>query len=330
MKLTRFARFASLAAGSAALVLSSVALAAAPAAPAGAKKPVMGELPPTGSGPRMDIVFVIDSTGSMGGEIENVKSEVTSMAKEILAGKPTPDVRFGVVDYRDKGDDFRVRNIELTRDFDAVYKFINSIFAGGGGDGPESVNMGLETAVYKMAWDKDRNTAKMVFLLGDAPGHEYDGEKGYKEIALRAKKDGITVNTIACRDWAEMLTEWKDIAKITGGEFSTLKYKGVAVDTAGKSKTVVTDGSTTYVADEEISAADWSKDISTLKAEKKLRAAKAGEFGAAAGVYGGSSGAGGAAAAAPAPSMIARDKSDVGSVMTKAAKKAAMDHGVSY
>jgi hypothetical protein len=327
MTRSRFTRFASFVAGTALLTVAGAALAA----DASAKKalPLGGELPAGGAGPRMDIVFVIDSTGSMGGEIENVKSEVTGMTKEILAGKPRPDVRFGVVDYRDKGDDFRTRNLELTRNFDEVYKFINSIFAGGGGDGPESVNMGLEDAVYRMPWDKDRNTAKMVFLLGDAPGHEYPGEKGYKEIALHAKAAGITVNTIACRDWAEMVTEFKDIARLTGGEFSSLKYKGVAVDTSGKSKTIVTDGSTTYVADEELDAKEWAKDVDSLKKEGKLRAAKPGEFAGAGTISTGGMG-GAPAAAAPAPYTVARDKSDVGSVMTRSAKKAAEAKGVSY
>jgi len=326
MARSRFTRFASFIAGTALLTGAGAALAADAAKKA---SPLIGELPPGGAGPRMDIVFVIDSTGSMGGEIENVKSEVTGMTKEILSGKPRPDVRFGVVDYRDKGDDFRTRKLELTRNFDEVQKFINSIFAGGGGDGPESVNMGLEDAVYRMSWEKDRNTAKMVFLLGDAPGHEYPGEKGYKEIALHAKTEGIIINTIACRDWAEMVTEFKDIARLTGGEFSSLKYKGVAVDTSGKSKTIVTDGSTTYVAEGAMDDKEWAKDIDALKKEGKLRAAKPGEFAGAGTIATGGS-AGAPAAAAPAPYTVSRDKSDVGSVMTRSAKKAAEAKGVSY
>ena len=96
MKLSRFARFSSFVAGAAVLAISGAASADKPTPAPASKKAVMGELPPTGAGPRMDIVFVIDSTGSMGGEIENVKSEVTSMTKEILAGKPSELILVGL------------------------------------------------------------------------------------------------------------------------------------------------------------------------------------------------------------------------------------------
>ena len=334
----RMTKYAALAAA-AALISAIPALADAKSKPK-YKKVLAGEDLPTGAGPRMDIVFVIDSTGSMGGEIGTVKAEVKSMVGEILAGDPRPDVRFGVVDYRDKGDVFRVRTLEMTRAFDSVYSFIDTIAASGGGDGPESVNKGLETAVDKMSWDEDKNTAKMVFLLGDAPGHAYPGEKHYTAIAKTAKKEGIIINTVACRDWDEMITQWKEIAKLTGGEFSRLKYRDVVVDAKGKSKTVITDGTETLVAEGEMSDDDWGKDIETLKKEKKLRSAKPGEFAGTASSssygYGRGSGAmAGAAAdaapaAAPAPYSIGRDKSDVGKRMLETVKRAAKKKGVSY
>ena len=51
--------------------------------------------------PRVEVVFVLDSTGSMGGLIEGAKQKIWAIANGIVAQKPTPDVRFGLISYRD-------------------------------------------------------------------------------------------------------------------------------------------------------------------------------------------------------------------------------------
>ena len=163
-----------------------------------------------------------------------------------------------------------------------------------------------------MDWDADKNTAKMVFLIGDAPGHAYPGEKHYKAVAKHAKKSGIIVNTIACRDWAEMMTQFKEIAKLTGGEFTRLSYSEVAKGTDGKDRTIMTDGDDTWVADGVLSDKEWKKGVKKLKKEGKIRKAKPTDF------------------AAGAPGYIGRGKSDLGARMTEKAKKAASAKGVAY
>ena len=53
---------------------------------------------------KLDLAFVIDTTGSMSGLIQGAKDKVWSIAKHIVSGKPTPDVSIGLVAYRDLGD----------------------------------------------------------------------------------------------------------------------------------------------------------------------------------------------------------------------------------
>src|SRR5512143_2860384 len=54
--------------------------------------------------PKVEVVFVLDTTGSMTGLIQGAKEKIWSIAKHIASGKPTPDVSIGLVAYRDIGD----------------------------------------------------------------------------------------------------------------------------------------------------------------------------------------------------------------------------------
>ena len=54
--------------------------------------------------PRLDVVFLLDATGSMGDEIDAVKEKIQEMISQIAVGDPAPDVRFGIVAYRDRRD----------------------------------------------------------------------------------------------------------------------------------------------------------------------------------------------------------------------------------
>ncbi|MBM3465569.1 MAG: VWA domain-containing protein, partial [Armatimonadetes bacterium] len=78
---------------------------------------------PTPPGPRIDVCFLIDSTGSMGDEIDVVKARVVKMMDQIQAGKPRPRVRFGVVAFRDKGDEYLTRACDFSGDSQRVRAF---------------------------------------------------------------------------------------------------------------------------------------------------------------------------------------------------------------
>ena len=97
--------------------------------------------------PRVEVAFVLDSTGSMGGLIEGAKQKIWSIANSIIAQKPTPEVRIGLLTYRDRGDEYVTKRFDLTDDIDAVFRNLQSFAADGGGDDPESVNQALHEAV---------------------------------------------------------------------------------------------------------------------------------------------------------------------------------------
>src|SRR6516165_7369892 len=106
--------------------------------------------PPKVAPPRVDVVFAVDTTGSMGGLLESMKARMFSVWAQILAGKPTPVVRVGLVAYKDRGDEYVTKVTDLSEYPDAVQHALSGLSAAGGGDFPESVNQALDDAVNKI------------------------------------------------------------------------------------------------------------------------------------------------------------------------------------
>src|SRR5262249_1120686 len=59
--------------------------------------------------PVVEVVFVLDTTGSMGPLIEGAKRKIWSIATTIIDCAPDADIRMGLVAYRDIGDDYVTR-----------------------------------------------------------------------------------------------------------------------------------------------------------------------------------------------------------------------------
>ena len=73
-------------------------------------------LSPALAKPAVEVAFVLDTTGSMGGLIEGAKRKIWSIATAIVDSNPDADIRMGLVAYRDIGDDYVTKKIELTTD----------------------------------------------------------------------------------------------------------------------------------------------------------------------------------------------------------------------
>jgi hypothetical protein len=177
--------------------------------------------------PQVDVVFVLDTTGSMGGLIEGAKLKIWSIANQIVDGSPSPDLRVGLVGYRDIGDAYVTQVFGLSSDLDEVYANLMSFQAGGGGDTPEHVNRALHDAINGIEWSTDDTTLRIVFLVGDAPPHvDYDDGFDFKEICQAAVRRDIIVNTIQCGEMAETVTYWREIASLGEGEYAAIPQSG--------------------------------------------------------------------------------------------------------
>jgi len=212
----------------AAAVLAAGAARAAEAAGGGEEAPLQTRSAnPAECATRVDVVFVLDTTGSMSSLIEGAKQKIWSIAEAILAGEPAPVVRMGLVAYRDKKDVYVTKVFDLSGDMDEVYKNLRSLKANGGGDGPEHVSRALTEAVTGISWSADDETLRLLFLVGDAPPHtDYkDGFDYEKAVKMAVGKD-IFVNTIQCGSMAGTRDFWIKIAADGNGEYAAIQQSG--------------------------------------------------------------------------------------------------------
>lgn len=180
--------------------------------------------------PAIEVVFVIDTTGSMGGLIQAAKEKVWAIANTLARTEPTPRIKMGLVAYRDRGDDYITQRTDLTADLDAVYCRLMEFKANGGGDGPESVNQALHEAVTALSWSKDSGTYRVIFLVGDWPPHmDYKDDIKYPDTCQKAARAGIVINTIQCGDSGDTQATWTDIAHKAEGRYFRVEQSGSAI-----------------------------------------------------------------------------------------------------
>jgi Mg-chelatase subunit ChlD len=183
----------------------------------------------TSQKPKIDVVFVLDTTGSMSGLIQTAKEKIWSIATTMASAQQTPEIRIGLVAYRDRGDAYVTKVVDLSDDLDSVYATLMDFQADGGGDGPESVNKALYDAVNGISWSQDDQAYQVIFLVGDAPPHMDYNEVRYPEIVAAAAEKGIVVNTIQCGDMAMTVEPWTQIAALSNGSFFQVEQAGSAV-----------------------------------------------------------------------------------------------------
>lgn len=174
----------------------------------------------------LDVVFVIDTTGSMQDEIDAIKATLLDVTQRLRGLDREFDLRYGAVLYRDVGDDYVTASHPFTKDLVAFDAALRDVQAGGGGDGPESLNQALAVAVDGMAWRP--TAAKVAFLIADAPPHlDYDHDIAYDRSLRAAVARGIRVHAVAASglDPAGSVV-FRQIAQWTRGEFVFVEYGG--------------------------------------------------------------------------------------------------------
>jgi hypothetical protein len=177
--------------------------------------------------PAVEVAFVLDTTGSMGGLIEGAKRKIWSIATAIVDSNPDADIRIGLVAYRDIGDDYVTRTFDLTTDIQDLYAKLLELKARGGGDWPESVNEALDVAVNKLQWTHADDVRRIVFLVGDAPPHmDYAQDTKYPITLSVAKQKGIIVNAVLAGDARDTERVWRDIAQNGNGRFIPIPQDG--------------------------------------------------------------------------------------------------------
>ncbi len=185
----------------------------------------------------VDVAFVIDTTGSMGDEIQRLKDTLGVITYQISRMRPQPILRLGMVLFRDEGDDYVTRVVPFTADLHRFEAELRGVTAGGGGDYPEDVQAGLKASLHDLKWREEG--VRLAFLVGDAPPHiDYGQQFTYLDAAEEAARRGIKITAIGASglDRAGELA-WRQIAQATSAPFVFLTY-GEKGDSEGSPSTV--------------------------------------------------------------------------------------------
>jgi len=183
--------------------------------------------PVTSDKASMEMVFVLDTTGSMGGLLTGAKERIWGIVNDVMQTSSVASVKVGLVAYRDRGDQYVTQVLPLTEDLDKVYSTLMEYNAAGGGDEPEDVRRALAEGVAKAGWSQaSPGRAQILFLVGDAPPHDYGDEPDPLTTADRAVKQGLIVNTIQCGDTPSTKIVWEAIARRGQGQYFLIPQNG--------------------------------------------------------------------------------------------------------
>lgn len=171
----------------------------------------------------VDIVFVMDTTGSMGDEIDILRDTLYSIymrIKQMNTGGALA-LRFGMVLYRDRGDEYVTKKFDLSSNLDSFQEFLYNVKAGGGGDTPEDLVSGLNETM-KLSWDP--NAIKLAFVITDASCHlaSYDS---WMSLANQFVGQDIKIFSIGASG-LDIVGEWqlRMMAQLTKGSFIFMTY----------------------------------------------------------------------------------------------------------
>jgi len=182
----------------------------------------------------LDVLFVLDTTGSMSDELARIKQSLLGVTEQLKKLNTEFNLRYGAVLYRDVTDAYVTSTHPFTGDINAFSTALQQVSAGGGGDFAESLNQGLAVAVEQMQW-RD-NAVKLSFVIADAPPHmDYEQDVPYGESALRALEKGIKMHTVAAsglNDFGSLC--FRQVAQLTRGKFIFIEYGGNIQKSAAK------------------------------------------------------------------------------------------------
>ena len=179
----------------------------------------------SGVGVPLDILFLLDATGSMDDEIDQIKDTLLSISSRISDLPSQPDLRFGMVAYRDREDEFVTRLYDFEPDATRFVDTIRGVVAYGGGDYPESLNEALHVAVHEPSW-RLGDAIRLMFLIADAPPHlDYVEDYSYADEMIEAHQLGIKTFAIASSGLDQQGEYvFRQIAQHTMGRFIFIVY----------------------------------------------------------------------------------------------------------
>ncbi|MBN1648894.1 MAG: VWA domain-containing protein [Spirochaetales bacterium] len=175
----------------------------------------------------VDILFIMDTTGSMGEEIDRLKLTIELIHLNLSSLSNDLVLRFGMVLYKDRGDIYITDTIPLTADLESFQDQLALVSAEGGGDYPEDLQAALDETIHGIQWSGAANAIKLAYLITDATPHlDYaDQQFSYADAMKAARRIGLKIHTIGTGG-LDVNGEYilRQIAQYTGGKYIFLTY----------------------------------------------------------------------------------------------------------
>jgi hypothetical protein len=168
----------------------------------------------------LDLMFVIDTTGSMGDELRYIQNELDYVISNVSRNNTNLPLRLSVNFYRDIGDEYVVRPFTFSTDITTQIRNLNAQSAAGGGDRPEAVDAALQNAIHEHEWNAD--SVKLMFIVLDAPPHHNQTTiAAMSRLAAEAAAKGIRIIPLLASDGCTE-TEFlmRSLAIATGGTYT--------------------------------------------------------------------------------------------------------------
>ena len=170
----------------------------------------------------LDIMIMLDTTGSMGDELSYLQAEIEDMILRVRQKTGNAKVRLSVNFYKDHGDEYTVSYHPFTEDVAKCRELLLSEHADGGGDYPEAVDEALVNGICDHGWNSD--AVKVMFIILDAPPHDESDRQGtlanLRKAAENARMQGIRIVPVVASgigDDTEYLM--RVLAAVTGGTY---------------------------------------------------------------------------------------------------------------
>lgn len=177
----------------------------------------------------IELMLIIDTTGSMGDELEYLKSELAYVIEEIKKNNNDISIYIALLFYRDQNDAYITKYVEFTDDVNLTIAELKKQGANGGGDFEEAVQIAFNEALQKN-WTS-KNSTKIILHVADAPAHDQDIQQ-WNDCVLKASSMGIQIITIASSG-IDRKTEYffRAQSMITNGVYTYLtNHSGIGYD----------------------------------------------------------------------------------------------------
>jgi Mg-chelatase subunit ChlD len=201
---------------------SAKAMAAAQASHNDEKKPAPSPLPTPFAIRDLDLVFVIDTTGSMRHELADMQANLIGVIN--ILNRLSSSLRIGVVAYKDRTERYITRDFPLrpmeSGQVGQILDFVRGLEASGGGDDPEPVDLALKVAI-DMPWRADAQGR--IVVIGDALARDRQAALAlatqFRNTTRQAELPRV-VSTIYAGDEPASARFFEQIATAGGGEYS--------------------------------------------------------------------------------------------------------------